>query len=65
VIAKAISLRNGREARNVPELLSAIKDAPVGERVKVTYLRMDESGHFLRQTTIVTGGPLGSGVVPI
>lgn len=55
----------GKNIQNMNDMVSALRDAPAGESLRVDYLRLDETGHFHKRTATVTGGPLGANYMPI
>ena len=56
---------SGQIIKNMDDIVTALRNAPVGEPVRVVYLRMGNDGHFTRRTTTVIGGPMGAGFMPI
>jgi S1-C subfamily serine protease len=64
-VADVVISYGERSIKNMDTLVSALRDAPKGEPLRITYLRMQPSGQFLRQTTSVVGGTLGAGFMPI
>lgn len=46
-------------------ITTALRDAPVGKPVQLTYLRMNDAGEFQRQTITINAGPLGVNMMPI
>jgi S1-C subfamily serine protease len=55
----------GHVISDMGTMVSAVRDAPAGDPLRLVYLRMNDSGVFQRQTVSVLGGPLGAGYMPI
>ncbi|KST64913.1 PDZ domain-containing protein [Mastigocoleus testarum] len=55
----------GRSIKGMDDLVCALRDALTGELVRITYLRMQDDGNFIRKTQTIVHGVLGVGFVPI
>ena len=50
---------------NMNDIVIALQDAPTGDSIRLTYLRLSDDGAFQRQTVTVGSGSLGAGMMPI
>lgn len=48
----------------MPDLVAALQETSVGLLLRVTYLRIDEQGRFVKRITTIRGGPPGAGFMP-
>lgn len=56
---------NGKVTNEMDDLITALKNSPKDELVRITFLRIDDNGGFIRETKTVTGGMLGIAFMPI
>jgi S1-C subfamily serine protease len=54
-----------RSIKGMDDLVSALRDAPAGEPVRITLLRMQADGNFMQHMKTVVAGSLGAGFMPI
>ena len=56
----------GKPVAKMDAILNALNDSREGEANRITYLRLQpEAGRFTRHISVVKGGPLGAGIMPI
>lgn len=54
-----------KDISSMNDFVSASKNAPQSDFVKITYLRMDRNGRFYKKVTTIPKGDLGAGFMPI
>lgn len=65
VVGDIVITYGERTIRNMEDMTTALHDVPYNEPLKITYLRIDDTGAFLHRIATVTGKPLGAGFMPI